>query len=571
MAERARVGGRKDLGQMLVEGAFLKPQELEQAREIARASGKKLTQVLLEKNMVSPQTLATMLSFQLGLPIIDLQQIDVQPEALALIPEDVAREHGVLPIKIEDDTLVVAMEDPTNIEALDTISAISHRRIRPVIPISGGVMEAIRNHYKLTHKIKEEVSQVIAEAPPSAPEAAPEGPPLEAEAIAQAPIVRAVDMILAQAVKDRASDIHIEPQEDSIRIRYRIDGILHDSVTLPKGVHSALISRIKVMANMNIAERRRPQDGQFSTTIAGRQIDFRVATAETANGEMAVLRVLDKSLAVLRLSEVGMAPAILEHYRRLLDSPFGLILVSGPTGSGKTTTLYASVSELDPTQRNIMTIEDPIEYHFKGVNQIQVNPAAGITFAQGLRAIMRLDPDVILVGEIRDAETANVAVQAALTGHLVLTSIHANDAASAIVRLIDLGVEPFLLTAAVVCSLSQRLVRKVCPYCKSLGPASPAEAMAYQQEMQETRTEFYYGRGCNFCSRSGFLGRIGVFEMLPVSDSIRQLISKRASSGEIKSQAVKEGMVTLRRDGMIKARDGITTPGEVVRNVFLLV
>lgn len=571
MVERARVGGRKDLGQMLVEGAFLKPQELEQAREIARTTGKKLTQVLLEKNMVSPQTLATMLSFQLGLPIIDLQQIEVQPEALALIPEDVAREHGVLPIKIEGDTLVVAMEDPTNIEALDTIAAISHKRIRPVIPISGGVMEAIKSHYKLTHKIQEEVSQVVSEARPPTLEPPPVEPALEADVIAQAPIVRAVDMILTQAVKDRASDIHIEPQEDSIRIRYRIDGILHDSVTLPKGVHSALISRIKVMANMNIAERRRPQDGQFSATIAGRQIDFRVATAETANGEMAVLRVLDKSLAVLKLSEVGMLPNVLEQYRRFLDSPFGLILVSGPTGSGKTTTLYASVGELDPHQKNIMTIENPIEYHFKGINQIQVNPQAGVTFAKGLRAIMRLDPDVILVGEIRDAETANVAVQAALTGHLVLTSIHANDSVSAILRLVDLGVEPFLVTAAVICSLSQRLVRKVCPYCKSLGPVSPAEAMAYQEEMQEIRTEFYYGRGCNFCSRSGFLGRIGVFEMMPVSDTIRQQIIKQATSAEIKAQAVKEGMITLRRDGMIKARDGITTPGEVLRNVFLIV
>lgn len=566
--DRRGIGARRDLGQILIEGAFLKPQDLAQAQEIARRTGKKLTEVLLERNMVSKQTLSTVLSFQYGLPVIDLQQIEIEPQALALVPEEIAHRHKVLPLRIEGDTLVVAMEDPSDIQAIDTLSAISGKRIRPVIPLTGSVIEAIKSHYKLTAQIERQISQVVSQAQAQA-RAIPE-PLIEAEAIAQAPIVKAVDMILTQAVKDRASDIHIVPQEDGIRVRYRIDGILHDIVTLPLGIHAALLSRIKVMANMNIAERRRPQDGQFSATIDNKEIDFRVATAETSHGEMVVLRVLDKSLSVLKLSEIGLSPAVLEAYRRTLESPFGLIIVSGPTGSGKTTTLYASLGELDPKQKNIMTIEDPIEYHFKGINQIQVNPQAEITFARGLRAILRLDPDIILVGEIRDRETANVAIQAALTGHLVLTSIHANDSIAAIIRLIDLGVEPFLVTAAVIASLSQRLVRKVCPYCRTLGPVSPAEAMAYQQEMMEVRTEFYYGRGCNFCARTGFYGRTGVFEFLPITEPIRQLINRQAPASEIKAQALREGMVSLRRDGMLKARDGITTPGEVLRNVFII-
>ena len=377
-------------------------------------------------------------------------------------------------------------------------------------------------------------------------------------------------MIIAQAIKDRASDIHIIPTKDELKILYRIDGILHEVVKLPLGVHNALISRIKVMAGMNIAEKRRPQDGQFSMRVDSRDVNFRVATIETNHGEMMVLRVLDKSISVLDISELGFQPGALKAYEEVLRSPYGMILVSGPTGSGKTTTLYASLNKLVGKGKNIMTIEDPVEYQFEGVNQIQVNRQAGITFSTGLRAIMRLDPDIILVGEIRDAETADIAVQAALTGHLVLTSIHASDSASAIIRLIDLGVEPFLATSAVICSLSQRLVRKVCPYCKTLTKVGPDEAMAYKKEMGEERDEFYVGRGCNFCSQTGFAGRIGVFEVMVINEKIRSLILKGASSSEIKDAAVKDGMITMRRDGMMKARDGITTPKEVLRNVFIV-
>jgi len=376
-------------------------------------------------------------------------------------------------------------------------------------------------------------------------------------------------MIIEQAVRDRASDIHLEPEATYLRVRFRIDGILHDVLSLPLSAHAPLISRLKVLANMNIAERRRPQDGQFAKKVGDRDVDFRVATVETGRGEMMTLRVLDKRFSLIPLSELGMAPVPLELYRRMLETPLGMILVSGPTGCGKTTTLYASLQHLDAQALNIMTIEDPIEYHFDRINQIQVNPQVGITFASGLRAVLRLDPNVILVGEIRDRETASIAVEAALTGHLVLTTIHANDAVSAILRLRELDVEPFLLSSVLVGSVAQRLVRRVCNHCRAPRPATPAEMALYVECLGEERTEFDYGAGCNFCAMTGYHGRIGVFEVLPVSDGIRSLLAADASIDRVREIAWKEG-TPLRTDGMLKVQAGITTPQEVMRNVFSL-
>ncbi|MDO8530903.1 MAG: ATPase, T2SS/T4P/T4SS family [Dehalococcoidia bacterium] len=574
-------GTRRPIGEILVEGAFVKANELQVALQEARAANKKVGQVLVDKGLITPETLATVLSFQMSVPIVDLKQFKIQPEALEKIPEDVARRYNAIPLAIDGDTLTVAVEEPHNLELMDMLTSISRMRIKPVIPLHGGIREAISVNYRMTAKLKEEISQVMTQQPGAGPAAAGVTPPpgaggrggepvLMAEAVSHAPVVKAVDTIVAQAVKDRASDIHIEPQEDGLRIRYRVDGILHDMVTLPMGVHSALISRLKVLAGMNIAERRRPQDGQITMKVAGRDIDLRVATIETLHGEMMVLRILDKSMNLLHLAQTGVRDQQLDVMKRVLRSAYGMVMISGPTGAGKTTTLYACVNELDPNESNIMTIEDPIEYRFKKINQVQVNTQADITFAKGLRATLRLDPDIILVGEIRDSETANVAVQAALTGHLVLTSIHANDAVGALVRIMDLGVEPFLVTSAVVATVSQRLVRKVCPYCKAIRAASPDEAMAYQHEMSEVRTDFTYGRGCNFCGQTGYMGRVGVFEMLPITEQIRQLVAKGASASEIRAQALREGMITMRRDGMLKARDGITTPSEVLRNVFAI-
>ncbi len=566
MMQQSRIGVKKSVGQFLVEGAFLKADDLKKAEEIAARTGKRIAQVLIEQKLVGQETLATVLSLQFNMAIVDLRQYSIQPQAVELIPEDMARQNNILGLSVESDTLTVAIDDPENLQLFDSLSVITKKQIRPVIPLHGGIKEAIDAHYKMTARLQKQVTEVVRQAPQARPIAEPTA--VAAEAIAQAPVVRAVEMLIQQAVKDRASDIHVEPKEDGVRIRYRIDGVLHSVVSLPLGVHAAIISRVKVLSNMNIAERRRPQDGQFSMKVDGKDIDFRVATIETSHGEMMVIRVLDKASTIQKLDNLGFQQGGLDHFKRILRSAYGMVLVSGPTGSGKTTTLYAALNELDSKARNIMTIEDPIEYHFEGIQQIQVNRQADITFATGLRAIMRLDPDVILVGEIRDKETANTAIQAALTGHLVLSSIHANDAVGALTRLVDLGVEPFLVTSAVIAALSQRLVRKVCPYCSTVQRSTPDEVMAYQQEMGEVRTDFTFGRGCNFCSRTGYMGRVGVFEVLPLTEQIRQQVGKDTPAGEVKAQALREGMITMRRDGMLKARDGITTPGEVVRNVF---
>ncbi|MBI4215967.1 MAG: type II/IV secretion system protein [Chloroflexi bacterium] len=573
MQKPIATGTRKKLGEILLEGAFVTPEQLQKGLEAARTSGRKLGEVLVEQNALTIETLATVLSFQLNIPIIELRQFKVNADILKLIPENIAREHNVLPLSVDGSVLRVAMEDPTDLELIDTLTALTRMTIQPAFPLRGGLREIVNSSYRLTARITEEAAQVPGLAPVEARPAARglAEPLIEPSAIAQAPLVRAVDMIITQAVRDRASDIHIIPTAENLKIKYRIDGALHDAVSLPLGVHQALISRIKVLSNMNIAERRRPQDGQFALRVGERDIDFRVATVDTKHGEMVVLRVLDKSTSLLSLDQLGLQPGPLQLYLRLLESPFGMIMVSGPTGSGKTTTLYGSLNKVMGRGQNIMTIEDPVEYQVEGVNQIQVNRAADITFPVGLRAIMRLDPDIILVGEIRDQETANTAVQAALTGHLVLTTIHANDAAGALVRLVDMGVEPFLVTSGVIASVTQRLVRRICPYCRQLGPVSPPEAMAYQQEMGEVRTDFYSGRGCNFCSHTGYLGRVGVYEVMPVSDNVRTLVNKGATSQEIKEQAIKEGMITLRRDGMLKAKDGITTVSEVIRSVHTIV
>jgi len=484
-----------------------------------------------------------------------------QPEALQLIPEVVARRYNVIPLAISGNTLQVAMADPTDIFALEAFSALSRMRIKPIAASAKEVREAIDFNYKGYGEIEKQLSRI------SIPSGAVEER-LAITADIDAPLAQALNLIIEEAVKARSSDIHIEPEEDRLRVRYRIDGTLQDMMSLPLNIHLALISRIKILADMNIADRHRPQDGQFSIEAKGREIDVRVAAAPTVNGEMVELRLLDKSMATLGLSELGMLPDSLAKYEGMLKVPYGMILISGPTGAGKTTTLYASINSLDCMGRNIITIEDPAEYRFKDINQIQVNPQAGITFATGLRSILRLDPDIIMVGEIRDAETANIAVQAALTGHLMLSSVHASDSAGVLSRLLDLGVEPFLIASAVIGIIAQRMVRRVCPDCSHLIEVPLAEQMAYEKEIGEKQTEFQYGTGCKSCAYTGYLGRTGIFEILAMSDTIRTMLSNQASSSQTRAQALKEGMVTMMNDGMRKVKAGITTPSEVLRSAY---
>jgi len=484
-----------------------------------------------------------------------------QPEALQLIPEAVARRYNAVPLTISGKTMEVAIADPTDIFALEALSAQSRMRIRPIAATAQEIRDAIDFNYKAYGEIQKQVSSISIPAEETDER-------LAASVITDTPLVQALNLLIEEAVKARASDIHIEPEEDRLRIRYRIDGTLQDTMSLPLNIHRAVISRIKILAEMNIADHFRPQDGQFSIEAKGRQIDIRVATAPTVWGETATLRLLDKSMATLGLSQLGMVRDSLAKYESMLKAPYGMILISGPTGSGKTTTLYASINSLDTHEGNVITIEDPAEYRFKDINQIQVNPQAGITFASGLRSILRLDPDVILVGEIRDAETANIAVQAALTGHLMLSSIHANDVAGVLSRLLDLKVEPFLIASAVIGVVAQRMVRRVCPDCGHLIDAPLVEQMAYEKEMGEKQTKFVYGAGCRSCAYTGHLGRTGIFEILTMSDSIRMMVSNRTSSSNIRDEALKEGMVSMVNDGMRKVKEGITTPAEILRNCY---
>lgn len=554
----------KSLGEMLIEAKLITRTQLEHAEELQRSQNRRLGDVLVDQGFVSPEDLTAILSIQMNLPFIDLKRHTIQPEALKLVPERIARKHNIIPLDTVDDALIVVMSDPGDIQAINDIIAQSGKTVRPAIGIPGDIREALDLSYKATGEIEKAISLLL----PTLAKSEKAGLEISAALIEGTPIVRAANLLITQAIRERASDIHLEPQQDRLRVRYRIDGVLHDVMSLPLSIHSTLISRIKILADMNIAERRRPQDGQLSVIADERAVDIRVATMETAYGEKMVLRILDKSRFLLDLTQLGFHPDALRKYQQMLRSPFGLLLVAGPTGSGKTTTLYASINQLDRHGRNIVTIEDPIEYQFTDINQTQVNPKAGITFAGGLRAIMRQDPNVILIGEMRDNDTANTGVQAALTGHLVLSSIHGNDGAGVLSRLVNLGVEPFLVCSSLIGIVTQRMVRRICPHCRTLSDRPVEEQLTFEKELGERRTRFYIGTGCNFCAHTGYLGRIGIFEILVMSDRIRQMFLEKCTAQEIRELSIKEGMTTMKQDGMLKVKEGITTPSEVMRQVF---
>ena len=534
--------------------------DIEQSADTEGKQRPKLGQLLVEKGIITPEDLAIVLGQQLGVPYVNLNTYQIQPQALKLISESMARRYTVIPLAITNDAIQVAMADANDVLTLEALSAQTHLRIEPMIAVADDIQKAIDRNYKSYGEIQKQFTGAAAPV-------AAHKPILQVdEKVADAPAVRALDLIIDEAIKSRTSDIHIEPEEDRLRLRYRIDGVLREVMSLPLSAHAPLISRLKIMANMNIADHH-PQDGQLSVKVRGKEIDVRVATISTTRGEMAVLRILDKSFALLNLGDIGFSENSLKQYQQMLKSPFGMILLSGPTGSGKTTTLYASINSLDCKRRNIITIEDPVEYRLPGINQIQVNPRAGLTFSAGLRSTMRLDPNVILVGEIRDTDTASIAVQAALTGHLVLASVHANDAVGVLFRLLDLGAEPFLVASALAGVIAQRMVRRVCPHCQHTTRAPIEGELAYNKEMGEDRQEFAYGKGCNSCANTGYLGRIAVFELMRISDEIRRLLLTGGSTAQIRAQANKEGMTSMWHNGMLKVKAGITTPDEVLRNV----
>ena len=551
------------LGQEVVNRGLLEPEDLVEAIRVQKQQGRPLPEVLVGMGLVSAEELLATRGMMLNLPVVDLRGQRVNPELLAYVPEALARRHRAIPVEFQGHTLLVAMAEPEDLQAVEDLQAQAGVRLQPALADAEQIIQAIDLYYKATSQIEMHLRDS-----PGLPTQERAALSQAEEALRQTPVVRTLDLLLVQAIRERASDIHLEPQPGRLRVRYRIDGVLQEVLSLSMAIHAPLVSRLKILAQLNIAERRLPQDGQFTFRSSGKEADVRVATVETSHGEMAVLRLLDKSTVLLDLSSLGFLPEARARYEAMLRMPYGLILISGPTGSGKTTSLYASVNALDCQSKNIVTIEDPIEYQVTDINQIQVNAKAGLTFASGLRALMRHDPDVILVGEIRDSDTARTAVQAALTGHLVLSSIHANEAEGVVHRLIHLGVEPFLIASALVGVVAQRMVRRVCPSCAVVRQAPPEEQLIFEREMEASQSEFSYGQGCQFCASTGHRGRTGIFEVMTVTESLRHLILSGAESRALRRQALQEGMTSMLRDGLEKARQGTTTPTEVLRNLY---
>jgi type IV pilus assembly protein PilB len=558
-------GGNR-LGELLLQsrlvdrGAVLAA--LEQKR---KGAPQRLGRLLLDSGALSERDLTTALAQQSRLPVIDLREVTPEPEALGLISDSVAHQLKALPVAFDGNTVVLAVADGTEETAAGVREAIG-RPVQLRLAAQSDLMRAIDSAYRALAGLESQVKVFEARDSVRRDAVRTDNEP----GADDAPVVQVVQKILTQAVRDRASDIHLEPHNDRVRVRFRIDGALHDVLELPGSMGPALVSRIKIMGGMNIVERRRPQDGQITTTVEDRPVDIRVSTVAVVGGEKAVLRVLDKSRPLFDLGRLGMTDSMVERYKAQLHSPYGMVICAGPTGSGKTTTLYGSLGEIDRPDRNIMTIEDPVEYTFPSINQIQINEQAGLTFASGLRSILRQDPDIILVGEIRDVETARIAVQSALTGHFVLSSVHATDTVSALHRLVDMGIETFLVAASVTTVISQRLVRRVCGYCRELYTPS-AEEYAFLDSIApgSYADVFARGTGCNFCAHTGYLDRVGVYEMMPVTERIRELIVERASTDEIRKVARTDGMQTLLEEAARLVRTGITTTAEVMRSVYV--
>jgi type IV pilus assembly protein PilB len=553
-------GKKGRLGEILIARGQITPEQLEEALELQKQSGELIGQILIKLGYVTENEVLHALGEQLGLPVVTITDQSVDPVALGQVPSEFAMRHQLIPLRSEDHTITVAMANPLDVQPLDDLRLVTGCEIKPAIASPSEIKRAIEQFYmeKMIQDISEQEADITAEE-------APDIADLQRMAT-EALVIQLVNLIIHQAVQERASDIHIEPFERELRVRYRIDGVLREVQAPPKRLHPAIVSRIKILADMNIAERRLPQDGRIQLRVSGRRIDIRVSTIPTLYGESVVMRILDKSMGLLTLEELGMQDQALEQFRRLISVPHGMILVTGPTGSGKSTSLYAALMEIYSVEKKIITIEDPVEYQLPGVNQIQVRPNIGLTFASGLRHIVRQDPDVIMVGEIRDPETADIAINAALTGHLVFSTLHTNDAAGAITRLLDMGVEPYLVASTLIGSIAQRLVRRICPKCKTPTTVRPEylRQIGLTPEDLNGRT-LYAGAGCEECGRTGYKGRIGVFEMLTIDDEIRRMIVERASATVIKQYAVSKGMTTLLGDGREKVLEGISTVDEVLR------
>jgi type IV pilus assembly protein PilB len=552
----------KQLGDILLEGGLVTQEQLSAAFEEHQRAGRALGRVLVERGVLTESQLVAALAQQIGLKFVDLSDYSLDGAAVASVPPAVCRRYNALPIGYEDGRLLVAMSDPANVFAIDDIRSLTGAEVKPVVATKADVTAAINR----VHRADGDLDDLTM-----ALENTEEDEDLSnlKDVVEDAPIVKFVNLLITQAIQDRASDIHIEPTERDLRVRFRIDGVLHEIMRSPKNIQSGVISRLKIMSDINIAERRIPQDGRLSVTVNQKKIDLRVATLPTVWGEKVVMRVLDNSTAMLKLSDLGFRDENYERYAVSFTKPYGMILVTGPTGSGKSTTLYATLNIVSKPEINVITVEDPVEYRIPGINQVQTNVKAGLSFASALRSILRSDPDVVLIGEVRDHETAQIAIEAALTGHLVLSTLHTNDAPSAITRLVEMGIEPFLVGSALDCILAQRLARRLCAKCRE---AYTPEAETLRQARfpwneGEPLPTLYRAVGCSACAKTGYKGRLALHEVMPVSEEIERLAVERASAAVIGQVAREQGMRTLRDDGLAKVLGGVTTLEEILRVV----
>ncbi len=573
-APRARgLGGKSEpLGQILVQLGMVSQSQLADALTIQRRTGEHIGQILRDMAAINDIDLARGMAHQWGYPYLSLGETRIEPEVAKLIPHALARRHKCVAVKLQAGRVLVAIADPLNVIAVDDVRLITGMEVDLAVATEDDIATALARSYQVTDDLIERVMRDSAPDFGIGADLSDDDPTLEQlkALVEEAPVVKLVNLIIDEAVKQDASDIHIEPQRGTVWVRYRVDGVLRDVMNPPKHLKAALVSRMKIMADMDIAERRKPQDGRIHLVADGHQIDLRVSTLPTMFGEKVVMRILDQSSTLLGLGRLGFHSDTLRRWESAASKPYGMVLVTGPTGSGKTTTLYGTLSKLNTMDKNIVTIEDPVEYQIPRINQVQVNPKAGMTFASGLRSILRQDPDIVMVGEIRDQETAAIAIQASLTGHLVLSTLHTNDAASAITRLLDMQVEPFLISSSVIAVLAQRLGRAICTHCK-IAYAPPPEALGRlgADAARDSDVVFYRGQGCEHCRGSGYRGRIGIFELLVISDAVRDMIVHQAPATEIKAQAIREGMRTLRDDGLEKVITGISTIDEILRVVYV--
>jgi type II secretion system protein E len=554
--------GTRPLGQILLEAGLTTPEVLERALARAAGTGERLGEAFVGMGVMGAEDVLRALAVQHDLAFLSRDELPTSLPVLKNLSPQYLRQYRVCPVAIDGNTLTVAIADPTNLLLFDDLRQNLGMQIKAVVSTEDAILEAIERTYAAATPLQRLVEGV--EDAGVAAEGDEDVSHLRDMAF-EAPVVRLVNLIIENALSAEASDIHIEPFEDTLRVRYRIDGVLYDQESPPRRLQSAVTSRIKIMAEMNIAERRLPQDGRIRVVLHGRRVDIRVSTVPTVHGESIVMRLLDRSTVFLPLERLGFAPAAQRRLEQLIRRPHGIVLVTGPTGSGKTTTLYAALDKINAPDKKIITVEDPVEYQLKGINQIPVKPKIGLSFATGLRHIVRQDPDVIMVGEIRDLETAEVAIQASLTGHLVFSTLHTNDAPGAITRLQDMGCEPYLVSSVLEGILAQRLVRRICAHCRAPYEAEPGDLAALGLSPDEWHHPLFHGKGCPECRGTGYRGRTGIYELFLITEEVRSLILRKAPTGEIRRYATEHGMVTLRGDGWAKARDGITTVPEVLR------